>query len=179
MTDLITDNIVMSHRPCERYHKVRVRELFTDPLTPLQVTDSNLLPGVPNKDRVWLLSRPNICSDRVNRLVACRTAFRTLSLAKDEDPNQLLENIVTVAQRFAVGLASRGEMKNAFIAACYCTPETDCSAVCFAAAYDDANEAAYFAADYSIDCAPDPGTERRTQIADYAELIKESEKWAS
>jgi hypothetical protein len=112
--DVITVELVMSWGPCDDYPESRVRDLFGDGLTPLQVCDLD----IPAKDRLWLLLREEVIEARELRLLACRWAERVAPLydsAHPEDP--ACRNTIAVVRRYALGEATDDELVAAEAAA--------------------------------------------------------------
>lgn len=103
----ITADEMMYHDPCSCYPLERVKALFGDGLTLLQICD---LP-IPAADRLWALHREGILPDRINRLFACWGARESIGKAGGLDPC-LLEG-VGVAERFAIGEATEDELYEA------------------------------------------------------------------
>jgi hypothetical protein len=110
----------------------------------------------PDKDKIWCVTR--FLDNRSNRLFAAWCAKEALKLVKDPDPRSL--RAIEVAERFANGEATIGELREA-AAAVYaaCAPFTlDAYFVAYVSAATGvtiANStctAAYTTADTAIDC---------------------------
>ena len=80
------------------------------------------LPGAPNKSwMMWVATRPGVFSDKDMRLLACRIV-RTTPVADGKTVWDLLtgerpRSAVEISERYAVGLATYGEVSAAAAAA--------------------------------------------------------------
>ena len=71
---------------------------------------------IPYKDKLWAVLRSDILSDKILRLFAISCARSCLHLARKED-QEVLNNTIEVAFRFAYGQATQEELDAAWSAA--------------------------------------------------------------
>ena len=110
--------------------------------------------GVSREDIHWALAMAAVASDRVLREHACWCARRALALVPDPDPRRL--KAVEVAERFALGEATRDELAAARDAA-WAAAWDAAWAAAWAAARDAARDAAWDAqAAYLRSNVPNP-----------------------
>jgi hypothetical protein len=118
-----------------------LRALFIKPVSVIDLltrTDGGWA-GVSLQDRLWVVLRSDVLSDRILRLFACNCAERALARMPNPDPRSV--QAVAVARRFALGQATSEELWDAYISASVAV-----AAVIYAAS---AEEAAVLASTYA------------------------------
>lgn len=140
-------------------------------------------PTIPDKDKVWLLTRLEVMTDKGLRLFAVDCARRAQTYPKNYTPDPRTLVAIETAERFAEGLVTAEELRVAYYAAdaaradaayyaandaAYCAAVAAADAAAYCAYY-----AAYCAADAAAYCAAAYCAELRKQIEF---LVKVAEK---
>jgi hypothetical protein len=103
--------------------------------TALTILDND---NIPSQDRLWVVLRNVLVSEKLMRLFAVWCARKAIKLLSNPDPS--IVKACDVAERFANGQATGDELSAANSAANYAA---------YSAAYYAANSAAYYAANYA------------------------------
>ena len=155
MLDLITkEHVYDTWDAC--YPKERVAELFSTPLTPLQILtkQDGIWSDVPPEDRFWAVLRSEVLPDELMRLFACWCAEQSLDLFESKYPDDKRPRRAVEATRlFVAGKRGKEELRAADAAAdAAAYAAADAAAAAAYAAAANAYAAAY-AATYAADAA--------------------------
>ena len=157
-----------SSEPHEKYSEDNLRLLAGgDSITPLAVCD---LP-IPDEDKLWVLLRPEIISEKRLRLLAALIAEHVLHIFEDQFPgDNRSRNVIEAARAFARGEISHDELRVA--------AETAHAAYAANVAAETANAAyaAYAAADAETAYAATAAATAAADAADAAAYAAEC-KW--
>jgi hypothetical protein len=148
---IITADVVFAWGPCdsndtyslENLHKI----LGCCGMSPLQIIDG--LPGIPKRDKIWCLARPEVLGDRNSRLLACDYADHVLPIyeARFPEDNRFRHAIeVSRAYAYAEGKSLTQELEEARVAAAAATGATARVAAAARVAAEVARAAAWTAA---------------------------------
>jgi len=115
----ISADDVISWQPCEEWTPERIRELFPEPVSALDVCDLRRFRGASIEDRLWVLLREEVLPARELRLLACDCAERALRWERraGREPDERSWSVVAVSRRYANGEASDEELAAAEAAA--------------------------------------------------------------
>ena len=146
----ITFEQLLSFRPCDNYKDREYVLSLTGGREEIEVVDVPSLP-IPEQDKVWLLLKVLGIFDgaeKKQRLFACDCAERALLREREagREPDPRSWNAVSVAREYAMGRASKEELKSAKTAASASYASASYASAAYDAAYADAAAAAAYAA---------------------------------
>ena len=179
MMKTFTRSDVLSWRPC--HGEAGTRRIMRGLPRQMNAIDVLRHGAATPADRLWCVLRSDVLSERTLRLFAAwcaRTALDAERTAgREPDPRSCAA--VKVAERYALGKATEGELRDAYAAACdgvdaayACGAAYACAVACAYAAYaDDADAAARAVADAAAYAVP-----RVAQVERLIQIIEEGEK---
>lgn len=146
---------IKKHNPCSDGYKRLLKYIGTDypidqPIDILTILQSNGL-----DDTTWVLraAMPEADRDRISRLFACDCAEAVRPLYEEKYPNDNRpRKAIEVARRYALGQATKDELKEASDAAAAAVGSADAAAD---AAYWSADTVAFVAAFWSVNAVRD------------------------
>ena len=114
----VTVDDILAWKPCSEWDRDRIQASFgkRKHVTPLEILAAE---RVPCEDRLWCLLRPEFLSKRDSQLFACDCALRALRKERKagREPDKRSWSAVRVAEKFALGAATREELIAAWDAA--------------------------------------------------------------
>lgn len=161
----INNELIRSFRPC---YDPSEKDIPDSETLPVRDWVEKYRPVVPARDIVWLLCREELLCDRDLRLFAAWCAREALKLLENPDPRSV--TACDVAERYAIGEATEGELQSAaddaadapiYAAQIYSAVYASCAAATSLAANTAASfaVAAVYAANYDADAASDAARE--------------------